>query len=467
MFKPSTPFTIRIYLLLFLSFIIVGCTTVDKSETDIRTEHIKDFRDRQEKKVKHFMNKNEVVTIEESVAIALKNNYELELNKSNLRLAKLGQGHAFGNFLPKVSLSASANGANVSQGIKTGSGFVQMSDKNSNQASLSIQQSIFDPQAWYIYQMKGTGVDIQKIINERFKQLIKLQVKSHYFSYFIVEEQKSIVQHKVDEFKALASEVEALFKEGFTLKSDHLYIKARITQLQLKYESLCSDQFIAKGFLLETMGLAPDTEIRLVTPTLVNHDFMDRKELIAQALLRRKELFIQDKNIDLSKQGLSKSIAAFLPTIGISAGPSHSSDSFLQQATVWSYGLNGVVSLFNGLLNINNYKSSKVMRTKADLKRDMETLSIILDVVNAHKIYKDYLGLLSLAEQDFEVAQFRYDNSVALKREGLLESSAFLHKASDKYRAQSNVIILKYQTFLAAMTLQDIIGENNNESTNE
>ena len=467
MAESSIKISSQINLLLVVFFFITGCSSTEKNDKEIRVENIKVFRDGQAEKEKQYLYDDQSITIDKAVEIALENNYELELNKLHLRLAELGKDSAFGSFLPKVTLSASAQGTDVSQGIYTGSNFIEMSDQHTRHTSLSIQQSLFNPQAWYIYQMKKTGVDIQKNINERFKQLITLQVKSHYISYFIIEERKKSIQRKIDEFETMEHEMDSQVKEGLILKSVLLQLKARITELQFIHDSLCGDQIITKGSLLKAMGLAPDSTIELITPSLKHHNFTELKELIAQALLCRTELFITDKNIELSEEELSRSIAAFLPNIGISGGPSYSTDSLLQHATVWNYGLNGVMTLFNGMQNISSYKAAKVQGKQAELKRDMEVLSIILDVINAYKIHKDYLALLNIAQQDLEVAQCKYNESVALKREGLLEPSAFLHNVTNKYSAKSNETILKYQAALSAMTLQDIIGNNNNEDTHE
>ena len=445
----------------------VGCSTTDKTPESIRAENVKTFRSAQLKKVKCLITSGQPITIKSAVIIAQENNYELEINNLKLRLAELGQDTAFGSFLPRISLSASAQGTDVSQGLKSGNSFVQMSDQHMRNISLKLQQSIFDPQAWYIYQMKKTGVNIQKNVNDRLMQLISLQVKYEYLSYFILDEQKRSLQHTIAAIKVLLDEANSLVKEGLMLESDQLQLQLKLTSAHLNHSTICRTQAVTKAQLLKTMGLAPDTEITLTTPMFEQYQFGDLPELITHALIARTELFISDQNIDISKNELKRSVAAFLPTISASAGPSYSSDSFLQHATTWNYGLSGVMSIFKGMQNISNYKAAKVKGEQAKLKRDQETLTVILDVVNAHKIYKDSLGLVTVTQHNLKVETRKYREAVALKNEGLIEQSTFLQIASNIQRAQSDKTISNYQSVLAAMTLQDIIGKNNHEITNE
>lgn len=48
-----------------------------------------------------------VLTVEQAVELALKNNYQLKQNEEKVQEAAAGKGVAFGNFLPQVSLSGS------------------------------------------------------------------------------------------------------------------------------------------------------------------------------------------------------------------------------------------------------------------------------------------------------------------------------------------------------------------------
>ncbi len=469
MFTATNPLSIilarALACLCFISF-LCGCQTQTDSYK-LRMENVKSYREMQTEKFKQLLNGDENLTLSAAVEIALQNNYQLELNKLELRLAKLGVDTAFGEFLPKIGLSGSQQGSDVAQGIKTGDGYRQMSDQYKSHVSLSIQQSIFNPQAWFIHQMLKTGVDIQSRLNERLAQLITLQVKSHYFAYFIIEEEISALKQKTGELEVLIKENSSLVHEGMVLSSDLLQLEANLAALELRSASLAGDQVYEKAQLLKVMGLSPDSKVELEEPELIVPEFACLSNLTAKALVQRKELFSADLQNELGEEELNRSIAAFLPTLGVSANRSHSSDSYLQYANTWNYGVAGVVSIFNGMKNMTNYKAAKVKKTGAELKRDQQTLSVILDVVNGYKVFQDSLGILELSKQNLNVTEQRLEEGKALKREGLIETSVYLHLLSSRNAAKANHTIAKYKAVLAGSALQDVIGYQNEGKENE
>jgi len=136
----------------------------------------------------------------------------------------------------------------------------------------------------------------------------------------------------------------------------------------------------------------------------------------------------------------------------------NTSDVFQKYSSYWMTGLSGVLSVFNGFVNIYEYDVAKENVKRAALEREQATLSLMLEVLRAHHNYHLAEDSIFIAENNFNASSLKYDQVYQQWREGLVDASELLSVLAEKDQAQMLKINTKFQRQLAIATLLNAMG---------
>ncbi|MEA2012193.1 MAG: TolC family protein [Verrucomicrobiota bacterium] len=453
-FKSTFNFLLGYFFLLFL---FVGCKNIDSAK--LRTDNNKVFQKKLEKQTRSYLGANNKLSLERCIDIALENNLTLKTAVISEKLAKLDRKAAFSHFLPNLQLQASSSATDRPFIMKSGGGDVQFSDQYLKKISLNIQQPIFMPQAWYIYAMRQKGEDLSRLLRERTEQMIRLQVISSYNYILSLKEMDYSYIEELKESKEILREVSALQKKGLALSSEVLKVEVLLLSRENNIKKNKRLQKLAKADLLRIMGLSPILSISLDSNQGKVLEFPTQEELIASALLNRKELFVQDLNIEIAKDQVKTAISSFLPNIGLIGGFSYNSDSYIKYADVWSYGVSGIMTVFNGFKNVNQYKSAKMRRKEAFLTQEDACMMIILEVYRAYQQLEEINENLLLAEKQLKAVEMEFSELKKQREKGIILFSAFCKISSKVAKASSLKTSLKYRQQIFSAVLLNVIGQ--------
>ncbi|MBN1626752.1 MAG: TolC family protein [Deltaproteobacteria bacterium] len=425
----------------------------------MRDTHSQEFSSALLEKSERYIPSEGPLSLETCIDIALENNLDILLADINSRLARIDKNAAFGYFLPQIEVSVTRLDHDKQQMQMIGGGApIAASDKQITQKVISGQMALFYPSTWFIYNSFKKGADIQSLLSERVRQAIRLQITALYLSCLSQEASEKAVEASVDQAEALFKEVEALFREGLVLKSDLENARTFLVSQENRLRDNARLKAETKAQLMEALGLSPLAGISLKGPpslTTVEEELSDQ---ILTAMLNRLEMKIADRNVSIKKDAVRIAIADFLPMIGIFGDYTNSSNSFQFYENILSYGITGVLALFDGFRDVQDYRAAKQEHMKAMIEREQSCMKIMMEVIKARDFLEQTKDAGMLARMEMEASAANLKEVQALWREGMATSSEKLDAAGRYAAAEANVSLADYSYQVALATMNDVMG---------
>ena len=460
---------IIVSVVLFVCCLVQGCATFEG--VLVRQTDAEDFLARMDTQTEAVLARGDTFTLDRCIAVALDGNLTIKTAALEKRLAKLNRRIAFANFLPEVSLEYTSTELDRAPATQLfGNMSTTMQDRIVRETALQAHMPIFAPATWFLYAIHRRGEEISDIAEDYTRQMIALQVTGLYFQCLATEESQRTLKSQRDAATTLLKEVEAWYKEGMITEAD----LAQVCVLSLAREQALEMNTRARercqAELLTAMGMAPTASIQLVASSPVEAPQGDLDDWILEALLHHPRLAIEDRLIAIEQEKARIAIANFLPALVGFAGRSHTSNSFMAYPYVSAVGFTGLMTLFNGFANVNEYLVARTEQEKAFLAREQESLALLLETVRAHTHLADAEAQSNLAQAAAAAAALKLKEDKAKMHEGLLRPSEMLDTVAQHDAAQVNATNAQYQKQVMAAIARNVLGvtwqgqkEDNNE----
>ena len=458
--RASLPAMIAACVAIFLT----GCN-VDFAK--IRREHAEKFPNELAAKTSLEITPGQSLNLDDCIRIALADNLDVQTSRIDRRLAELDRKIAFSNFLPHISVGINYHETGRQQAIKTAAGYSSTSDRAITDSVLSTQQNIFAPETWFLYDAYVKGEGVSELIARRTRDIIRLQVTTLYFACLSQEHRSEAIKASVEQAGEMLREVESLHREGLAMPSQVEQIRTLAMAQEANLAENQRTQRETRSALLEAMGLSPMAEIKLKRQTPLKVTERELADQILQAMLQRPELHISDRTIEIRKDETRMAIAQFLPKIAGFSDLSYNSNSYLKYANMWTFGVSGVLSVFDGFSNVFEYKAAKERQKQAGIDREQMCIKIMLEVIRARSQYEQALDQQRLARQELTAARTLLGETQAQWREGLLMTSERLEATARHITAQANASVAEFQVQVASATLLDVMGASPEGNNNE
>jgi len=437
--------------------ILAGCSSFDGQK--VRREHADNYRDLLEKRTKEVLSGREPLNLQDCIDAALENNLDIRVAEVRQRVAELDRKVSFAQFLPQVNLNYNYTRWDPQPEIVTGATSQPMHDERIRDISLNIQMSVFNPSTWFMYAMHKRGEEIAEIAADYTRQMIVIQVTTYYYYCLGLEEIEKVLDSRIRAAEKLAEQLRDYQAEGlvFEWQSDQARVNLESQKLQRKRIRQLLDQ--TEGQLLMAMGLSPLGSIQLYPspPTTGPQGALD--DLIAEALLSHPRLRIADREIAIEKEKVKLALTGFVPSLTGFANRVNTTDAFQRYSSYWMTGLSGVLTVFNGFANINEYEAAKENVKKAALQREQTTLALMLEVFRAYQNLQLARDSIALAEDNDKAASAHYDQVYQQWQEGLVDASGLLSVVAEKDLAQMVRINSQFQVQVAIATLVNVMGQ--------
>jgi outer membrane protein TolC len=459
---------LRLKWLLMLTMMILSLSVFSGCAADfigMRSRHAQEFSQTITEKSEMLIPADKPFDLDACVEIALANNLDIKIADIDGRLAGIDRNIAFSYFLPQIELQYTHLENDELQLHKTEDHYVAMSDQDITQKVISGQMAIFYPSTWFIYNSYKKGEEIRILVAERVRQAIRLQITALYLACLSQEASGKAIEASVEQAEILYKEMKALYREGLILKSDLEDAKVFLASQQNRLREnkrLISE---TKAELMEAMGLSPLADIYLKGAPSLSAVDGEISEQILEAMLNRPELKISDRNVSISEDAVRIAISDFLPMIGIFADYTDSSNSFQYYESILSYGVAGVLTIFDGFRDIQEYRAAKEEHELAMIEREQSCMKIMLEVIKARDFLEKAKDLQGLTSLELESSMSNLKEVKALWREGMVTSSEKLNAASRYAAAEANVSLADYQYLVAVATVNDVMGLSGKEHT--
>jgi len=394
------------------------------------------------------------LSLEEAVAIALRDNRDILLSTESVRKAKLKISEARASLFPSLTFTSSLASTN---GL-----YSDTSNQTANQATLKQ----------YLYKGGKTintikynqyNFEVSQALLDRAKLDTIFNVTKTFYTLLLAEDFANINKQIFENTKEHLAVVEARFQYGQASESDILAIKESLTSVEQVYEA-SQNEVESVALLLKNL-LYLDDKVKIQCQGQFSYE--PREVAIDDALLTamriRPEIRQYEAQEKANKAAIEMAKADNRPSVYASwdyYSRSHTTGTNIKN---WNdYNVIGVTvswPFFDGWAT-----KSKVEQAIVDLKQTQLTKGkiikdIALEIRTAYIDLKDAISRIKAAESDFAVYQ---DNLSAVKEkyDSGITSSLDLDDASLKYSlTEFNKKQAIYDYIIARETLDKAKGE--------
>ncbi|HRD57185.1 MAG TPA: TolC family protein [Ferruginibacter sp.] len=370
-----------------------------------------------------------LLTVEQAVAAALQNNYEIKLVKNDSVLAALNNSYAYTAFLPTVNAQSALlfNNNNIKQKLADGSERKRNSIHSNNlNASINLNWTIFDG-----FKMFATKDKLQEIltlgelsVRNRVATTVSDVIKT-YYNIVRQKQQVTAIEEQMKLNETRAELAEKRLSVGLGAKPELLQAKvdlnaqksARLTQLNL-IEQL-------KDQLNLMMAMAKETRYEVADSIPFKNDLIVT-DIMMQAETNSPELLMAKQNIEIAKLTLKEAKADRWPILSFNTAYNfnrtvnkevvNNFSTLLNRNHGFNYGLSATIPLFN----------------RFNVKRQIEVATLDIDYQNTLYEYQRYNinTAISITYKDYELQK----KTLALEEENILLAKENVYIATERLR---------------------------------
>jgi len=402
------------------------------------------------------------LSLDECIAIALEHNLDMRSVLLEQEIAGYERKIAFSNFLPQVNAQGTQHWYRHDPTARLNGQSVQISDRHYRDATISLQQPIFVPYTWFLYDAFRKGEEISEILVDRTRQQIALQITGLFYRCTMLTEAEQFLRSAHKQAESLAHEVQQRRAVGLARAGDVAEVEALLAARARDVSENIRQQQQAHSELLEAMGLNPfntlllaaDRDLPLVAGSL--------EDLVLEALMQRPELHVQDRVYEIERDRVKAALAAFLPEIYAGGAFSYTNDSFVRYSSQWFGGITGVMSLFNGFADVNAYKAARRREKVAYIRREQACLMIMLQVQQAWLLLQTSVEDEVVSAKMLVAREHQLRERTAEHEQEITTLSEYLAAVAMHDGARMEAAFAVFARQVAVATMHDVLGRNTN-----
>lgn len=333
---------------------------------------------------------------------------------------------------------------------------VRFGTKYNANASLQLQQLLFDGQVFVALQARRTTIALQQKSAEVTEEMIKTNIHKIYYQLVVSKTQIGLLDANIERLKKLEHDSKELYKNGFVEKLDLDKISVQIANLET--EKLKATNAIELGYIgLKTLMGMPvkDTliltdkisEDQITTDIASNQDYQytDRKEFQAVSLGKK-----------LNEYNIKRYQLSYLPTIAMSGAYTKNAQrnqfNFFKGGdwfTTSFIGLNISTPIFDGFA-----RKARITKAKIDLQQtenQLQNLRLTIDaeVTQAKMNFATAISTLNNQKKNMQLAESVYAQTKKKYEIGTGSNMEITGAQTDLVTAQTNYIGAMYSAIIA------------------
>jgi outer membrane protein TolC len=413
-----------------------------------------------------------MLTIEEAVATALQNNYDIQLSKNDSLVAALNYSYRNAAFLPRLNgnLGTSWNNNSTKQVLFDGTKRASNGLKSNNiAASLALNWTLFDGLKMFATREKAE--EYLKLGELGIKTQIVTTVATVITTYYNIVRQKQQLKAIQEQMAVNEEQVKlAQYKLdiGSGAKPDVLQSKVDLNAqkaAQLEQQLLISQ---LKEQLNQVMNTTPGTEYE-VSDTIPLRKDINLGEIQTGIENSNPLLLTLKKNIDIANLTLKETKALNYPTVSFNSAYNfsrtknqvviNSFSTLFNRTKGFNYGITATIPILNNFTTKRLVQQAQLDIQYQNLIYENQKSQISLSVINAFKDYEQQKKQLDLEESNILLAKENVDivfQTYKLGAATLIQLREAQRSLADAY---DRLIAARYNTKLAETELLSLKGD--------
>ncbi|UWX56174.1 TolC family protein [Maribacter litopenaei] len=409
----------------------------------------------------------EVLTIDESVKLALENNFQIRTAKNDLKVDEYGVSLGYAGMLPSVQANITDNNRTTNLSQVRLDGTVQELDNavnNSLNYGVALDWTLFDGLRMFANyeQLKEN----RKLGDAELKQVILTTVGEVMITYYdLVQQQQQLTA--LDSTILISKQRVELAQNRFTIgKASKLEVlNAQVdlntdeTLMQRQKEQYAN----TKIQLNQQLARDLETDFKVVPEIFVDESLL-LDELQTMVLSQNPQLLASQINKRISELELKQIKAARLPTITATTGyiisESESSLGFITSSNSkgFSYGFGATLNLFDGFTQNRDEKIVKLQIENSEVAIAQRKQDLLATLGTTYQTYLTNVSLIELEGNNEAIAKENLDITVEKYRIGIIPTIEFRTAQLNYINAKVRFSNAKFQAKLSEIILKQLAG---------
>ena len=413
------------------------------------------------------------LSLEEAIATALQNNYDIQLSRNDSMVAALDYSYRNAAFLPTLNGTLGKNWNQNTETYKfksaTRNDTTGKSKSNTLTANLALNWTLFDGLKMFTTRNKleeyiklgelgirNQVVNTVALVINNYYNIVrqKQQLRAIQEQMSLNEERVKLAQYKLDigvgtKPDVLQSQVDLNAQKAAILNQETL-----ISQLKADLNRLMVTELTASYEVADSIPVNPDITLGDIQNNIENTNPL---------------LLINKKNIDIAELTIKERKADFFPTISFNSAynlnRTNNTKNINPFATPFrqvrglNYGLSASIPIFNRFNTRRLVKQADLDLQYQQLVYESQRSQVNLDVINAFKDYEQQKKSLELEEANILLARENVDIVFQTYKLGAATFIQLREAQKSLEDAYNRLIAARYNTKLAETELLRLKGE--------
>ncbi len=415
-----------------------------------------------------FTFSQELLTPEDAIKIALKNNFSINIAKNEAEVASNNSTIGNAGMLPSLDVNGSYSKTvnNTTQEYYDGRRVERNGAQSSTLAGgISLNWTIFDGLKMF------ASLDRLKSLREvgqlNFKSEVENDVSNILITYHNIVRLNEVV--KVIQSNIIISEQRVKIAEDKMQVGSGSRFDLRQAQVDLNEDksSLLREELNlsqSKISLDTLLGLKANNDFNVIDTIILKGD-LKYEDLLPFAMEKNSRLRIVSRNKKISELNISLLRSEIFPQISLSAGYNYSraqSEAGLLEINRnngFNYGITASLNLFNGLTTSLNIENAEIELKNNELSYKEAEQAVEANLSNAFNRYENSRKIIVLEKENLVAAEENLDIALERLRLGNITPLEFRETQINLFNAKSRLVEAQYEAKSAETDLLRISGQ--------
>jgi outer membrane protein TolC len=408
----------------------------------------------------------QILTVEDAVSIALKNNFDIIVSQNNANIDKINNTPGNAGMLPNVKLVGSGyyNLNNVNQLLSNGTENVYPSQSATTfNTGIELSWTLFDGGKMFVTKNKLN--EIQSLGEIQYKEKVSQTVYLVISVYYDIVRQKQqliaineVINFNTERVKIAQSSIVA----GSLTKADLLNAKI---DLNVAKENAIHQQYIidaTKRKLKELLSLKMETDFDVADSISLTYT-PDKNELMQRLNSSNATILYYQKLTDIARLTLKENTRNYWPLVSLSGGyywtqANASMGSILNNRSFGpQVGGSIVIPLYSSGENKRNVSIAKIQIQSSELELEQVKLQINIELENALSEFDVQFKLLEIERENNALAKENLEISLERLRLGQT-TSLEVHQAQENYiQSSTRLVNFEYALKIAEIKIKQLL----------
>lgn len=405
-------------------------------------------------------------TIQQAVDYARKNNVQVKNALLNVQAQQQTNREITAGALPNITGSVGVTDyIKIPTSLLPGEIFgqpagtyipVQFGTKYNSNATIQLQQALFDGQIFIALQARATSIEFQNKNMQVTEEVIKTNIYKIYYQLVVSKTQIDLLDANIARLQKLDHDANELYKNGFAEKLDIDKIAVQLSNLQTEKTKALNSISIGYLGLKTLMGMPVKDTLVLadkISEDQIKEDFSNDT---AYQYTDRKDFQYLSLAKKLNEFNIKRYQLSYIPTLNLNASYSKNAQrntfDFFGKGdwfTTSYVGLNLSVPIFDGFARSARIKRSRIELKETENQIDNLKLSIDGEVEQSKINFKSALATMGFQKKNMQLAEAVYNQTKKKFESGTGSNTEITSAQTDLITAQTNYISALYSAIIA------------------